>query len=211
MGLLYIVHRLNPDIIGRVRSEYERNPDLAWSGAVDLFRQVGRLEPPDGAASSWDEYQEMFDFERWNLVLTIAASEASWDLDKSLDRPGDGLPAIARLLPELASIRTLLSAMESLDGTELPKAFQPPEMGLMGIATSDVVRAAVTAASKYSQPEARGQIAAAPVPLLKRLLGGGVTLSSWRGDDYLWNNWLQLLNAIQQAGSRGHWLGLEMR
>ena len=211
MGLLYIVHRLNPENVAQVRSEFQRSPDLTWEGAKKLFARAGRRGPPDGAHSSWDDYQEMFEFEGWNLVLTLAASEASWDLDKSLDRPGDGLPAIAKLMPALAPIARVLAAMESFAGADLPKQFEPAEMGLMGIATDDCVRDAHDAAATYSRPDARASIAAAPVPWLKRLLGGGVTLSSWREDDYLWDNWCRLLDAIQQAASRRHWLGLEMR
>lgn len=211
MGILYIVHRLNPEAVGRVRSEYDRVPDLTWSGAMDLFRGLGRLEPPDGGASSWDEYEEMYEFEKWNLVLTLAASESSWDLDKALDRPGSGLPGIAALLPELAPIKAVLAAMESLDGSGLPAAFEPSEMGLMGIATRDVTRSAVAAATEYSRPEARGIIGSTPISWSTRLLGKGATLSSWKDDDYLWENWLRLLDAIQQAGARNHWLGLEMR
>jgi len=211
MGLLYVVHRVSPSAIGRVHAAYQRTPDLDWAGAMQLFKELGRTTPPDSGASSWEEYEEMFEFERWNLVLLIAASEASWDLDKALDRPGDGLPGIAELLSDLSPIRDLLSAMQSLDSLKLPKAFAPSEMGLMGVAPPDVVKAAVPVAVNYSKPEARARIGATPVPFLKRALGGGATLSSWQKDDYLWTHWCQLLAAVQETASRGHALALEMR
>ena len=211
MGLLYVVHRVSPSAIGRVHATYQRAPELDWAGAMQLFKDLGRTKPPDSGASSWEEYEEMFEFERWNLVLLIAASEASWDLDKALDRPGDGLPGIAELLSDLSPIRDLLSAMQSLDSLKLPKAFAPSEMGLMGVAPPDVVKAAVPVAVNYSKPEARARIGATPVPFLKRALGGGATLSSWQKDDYLWTHWCQLLAAVQETASRGHALALEMR
>ena len=190
---------------------YQNTPDLDWAGAMQLFKQLGRTTPPDSGASSWEEYEETFEFERWNLVLLIAGSEASWDLDKSLDRPGDGLPGIAGLAPELSPIRDLLTAMQSLRSLKLPKAFEPSEMGLMGVASPDVVKTALPVATTYSKPEARARIAATPVPFLKKAFGGGATLSSWQKDDYLWSHWCQLLTGVQEAASLDHALALEMR
>jgi hypothetical protein len=189
VGQLYIVHRVSPPAIERVQAGYERTPDLDWAGAMRLFKELGRTTPPDSGASSWDEYEELFESERWNLVLLLASSEALWDLDKSLDRPGDGLPGIAALLPALSPVKHLLSAMESFESSSVSDAFAPYEMGLMGIAPPEAVAAALSVAVEYSTPEARARIGAAPVPFFKRALGGGAALSSWQKDDYLWGHW----------------------
>lgn len=211
MGLTYIVHRLSPESLERVRAEHREHPDLDWAGARRLFAELGREQPPCGAASSWDEYEFLFEFEGWSLVALLAASEASWDLDKSLDRPGDGLPAVAALLPELAPVGGLLRALHTLDAVQLPRAFQGSEQGLVGIATAELVLPALPVAARFAEPEARELVANAPLPWFKRLLGGSATLQAWRNDSYLWDNWCRLLQAVRDAGTRKHWLGLELR
>jgi hypothetical protein len=211
MGFLYVLHRANPAAIARVLEVFRGKPDLDWAGARLLFTELGRSKPPAAVGDSWDDCEERFGSESWNLVLTIAASEASWDLDKSLDRPGDGLPGVAELLPELAPVRAVLTALESLHAAELPKAFQPPEFGLMGIAPPATVKAALPVAERYSRPDTRGLIGSVSLPWLKRASGGAATLSSWRGNDYLWDHWLRLMAAIREAASRNHALALGMR
>jgi hypothetical protein len=211
MGFQYVVHRANPAAIARVLEAFRGTPDLDWAGARLLFEQLGRRRPPDTVAESWEDCEEQFETGGWNLVLAVGASEASWDLDKSLDRPGDGLPGVAELLPELAPVKAVLTALESLHAAELPKAFQPPEFGLMGIAPPDTVKAALPVAERYSRPDTRGLIGSVSLPWLKRASGGAATLSSWRGNDYLWDHWLRLMAAIREAASRNHALALGMR
>jgi hypothetical protein len=208
--LLYVVHRLDPKVVARVVEEYHRKPEIEWPAVKALLQDLGRSRPPAAGSSSWEEYEERLESEGWNLVLTIVASETSWDLDKSLDRPGDGLPGIAALLPGLGPVKALLSQMESFDSVDLPKAFRPPETGLMGIATETAVSAALPAANEYARPDARRLIADAPVPWLKKAFGGSATLAAWREDDYLWDNWCRLMEAIRDAATRRHWLALEV-
>lgn len=74
MGLTYIVHRLSPEALERVRAEHREHPDLDWAGARRLFAELGRHQPPCATASSWDEYEFLFEFEGWSLVALLAAS-----------------------------------------------------------------------------------------------------------------------------------------
>ena len=146
--------------------------------------------------------------ENANQRLLEKASVKSWDLDKSLSEPAGGLLRICALLSDAQAMTRVLQAARQFPN-DFPDEFRPEDVGLCGIAEAAVVRSAVDVARRYRAPEARGAIAGMKVGLFKRLLGAGSLLRAWNEDDYLWNNWLQLTEAIEECAANNHCLGME--
>lgn len=210
MGILYAVHELDPARVRSLVGEFTKTPDLAAARAQELLQAFGKGTPEEADLEDWNELEDCLDDQGWNYLLRTAASVRSWDLDKSLDRPHQGLPGLIDSVPEMAPLKQLLKEAQGFAVPGIPAEFHPCESGLMGIATPATLRAAVPVAQRYSGPAARSTIGSLKLPFLQRLFGGSGFLRSWNSDDYLWTYWSMLMEATIQVDSRNHWFGIEL-
>jgi hypothetical protein len=189
MGWVYGLHEMDPAVVREVGG-------LDGDALAERLARSGRTPGDLGLDDLADASP--------NSALLALASRRSWDVDKSLE----DLQALCALVPELSPIARVLREAEDMKAAAVPGRFHPEEIGLMGIAISDSLKAALPAAREFGAPEARERIASTRLPFLKKLTHGSV-LSRWREDDYLWDNWRRVTEAVRSAAENGCWLGLE--
>ena len=191
MGWVYGLHSLNPAVVGEL---------LALPTPEIQRRLIQRgVSPQEVGVESWEDEIDV------NEALTILATTREWDVDKSLE----DLQAIAGLEPALAPVAAALREMEDFRASKLPERFQPREAGLMGIAMPNTVAAAAAAAAPFMTPESRPRFGEKRQSFFQRFFGHGVR-ARLCSDDYLWQHWKDLGQALQYAFERSEWLGLHM-
>lgn len=190
MGMVYGFHSLDPVVVRR----------LVGTSTKDLVAElkVRAIPPEDVGADSWDELDE-------NAALLHLATTKEWDVDKSIE----DLRMIPGLAIELSPVTHLLHEMEDLTASSLPERFHAPEMGLIGIGMPPRIAAAASAITLFTGAQGRARLSEARLPLVQRLLSRGLRRRI-RDNDYLWERWTFLAEAIHWAHSRNEWLGLHM-
>jgi hypothetical protein len=189
MGWVYGFHSLDPRIVG----------ELTSASKADLVARLKAkgISPEDAGCDSWeDELDE-------NTVLSILATTREWDVEKSLA----AIEQLTALDPALAPVRRLLREMEDFSASGLPERFHATEVGLMGIAMPETIAAALVAAEPFAGVEGRRALAT-PSSWMNRLFAG--VRKQIAADDFLWQRWTALIEAMRWAHSRGEWLGLGM-
>ena len=213
MGVAYSVHEIDPERTQSLVREFGKSSDLSAQRAQDLLRGFGKQQPSDLNLESWDELEELVDESGWSYLLCEGCSVRSWDLDKSLDRPHQGLPGLTDAVPDMAPLDRLLKAVQGFAVPGIPEEFRAPELGLVGIASPDVLRAAAPVARRYSGTNARSEIGSLNLPFLQRLFGGAAFLRELESrSEYLWTHWSQADGGNHRSGcAMTTGMGLELQ
>ena len=190
MGWVYGIHSLSPAVIREISalSADEIGPRLRAAG----------LSMADAGGEEGDPVHP-------NTALTLLATTRQWELDKSLD----DIEGLIDLVPDLAPVRALLKEMEDFSASGVANRFHPEEIGLMGIAMPATIASALAAARPYGGASGRKKLEEAPISAIRRLLSAGPR-KRLLADDYVWDNWNRIVEAMEWADQRGEWLGLAM-
>jgi hypothetical protein len=190
MGWVYGIHSLNPAVLREIST---LAPDLIGQ----RLRAAG-LSRADVGGEEGDPVDP-------NTALTLLATTRQWELDKSLD----DIEGLIDLVPDLAPVRALLKEMQDFKASGIAARFHPEEIGLMGIAMPATIAGALAAARPYGGAGGRKKFEATPISAMRRLLSAGLR-KRLLTDDYVWDNWNRIVEAMEWADQRGEWLGLAM-
>jgi len=190
VGWVYGIHSLSPAVIREISA-------LSADEIGARLRAAG-LSMADAGGEEGDPVDP-------NTALTLLATTRQWELDKSLD----DIEGLIDLVPDLAPVRALLKEMEDFSASGVANRFHPEEIGLMGIAMPATIASALAAARPYGGASGRKKLEEAPISAIRRLLSAGLR-KRLLADDYVWDNWNRIVEAMEWADQRGEWLGLAM-
>jgi len=190
MGWVFGIHSLSPTVIHEIST-------LSSDEIGQRLRAAGLSMADVGG----DEGEPVHP----NTALTLLATTRQWELDKSLD----DIEGLIDLVPDLAPVRALLKEMEDFSASGVARRFHPDEIGLMGIAMPATIAGALAVARPYSGASGRKKLEETPISAIRRLLSAGLR-KRLLADDYVWDNWNRLVEAMEWADQRGEWLGLVM-
>ena len=190
MGWVYGIHSLNPVVVREIAA-------LSADEIGQRLRAAG-LSMADVGGEEGDPVHP-------NTAFTLLATTREWELDKSLE----DIEGLIDLVPDLAPVRALLKEMEDFRASRVERRFHPDEIGLMGIAMPATIAVALVAARPYGGTIGRKKFEETPMSAIRRLLSAGLR-KRLLTDDYVWDNWSRVGEAMEWADERGEWLGLAM-
>ena len=147
---------------------------------------------------------------QWNSALALLTTVKAYDVDKCFTGSVRGLASVAAALPGAAAVVEWVAARRPV--VKLPPPWKRTDIvGFEVVATADEVRALLPALAPFRE---RVACAAYAKPQTGGLLASWSrrkrSLRAWTEDDYYWNGWLRMLEALDDvAGSSADYLGLE--
>jgi hypothetical protein len=206
LGIAYVVHRLNPEIVARVAAVLSPE-DCSSEQARAVLAQFGKNLPSSVELDSWHELSELDGRDRALVVLCGCASVRQWDLDKSVDRPAGGLAAMVQREQSLRTALGIFRPGVSPNGMPL-WAVGDDSGAFIRVVPQEELRHINRALEPFSGALGRSRILSLRPPLAKRIFGDKEFQAAWAQSDYLWNAWQQFLEAVRTSAEAGHWLAV---
>jgi hypothetical protein len=200
MGVIHGLELFDPGKFNRLAKAFNGNP-----AGIAAEAQHGGNAPLDNVPD-----REGLSADALNSLFVELARERSWELDKAL---AVGLAAVFRNLPAFAPLKRKF--LQFADGdVALPKAVESTYGGLYVVWSSAALQDCLPAiALLQNREDVNSVMREARFSLLHRLTGGPkrarIALENLAKNDYLWENWQNIREAVT-AAANGKYLGLCM-
>lgn len=210
MGVIRWLDRIDPEKWQEAIRRLETERPLSRATAEQLLRDFGR-DADENLFFGFEDLEEEPELEQalLNGLLEKAATDQSWELDKSLSHGFERLPS---LLPSLAPLRSIID-FSGMD-IEVPRWCGPSESGLYGCLSPAAYQGCVAAVERFDTAASlAAELRQVQPGFLSKVLGregAGGALALQLEDDYFSAHWVNLRSAFLETAAKGHFLGLGM-
>jgi hypothetical protein len=209
MGVIRWLDRIDPSVWERATTRIAREGTalLDRTAAAAFLRDFGK-EPTDDTIGPLDDVEDdSVHPTLLNGLLEAVVTEATWELDKALDR----FARIAGLLPDGQALKAIID-FKGID-VEVPEVCRMIESGLYGCCSAAALAGSVQLLRSFRSPsDVQAALRTYRSGFVGRLLGrsDGASAAELMSQDYYADYWQTLSTAVIETAERGHHLGLGM-